>query len=54
MLFSLASCEFLNNLPFDIPGITDKGNGDEEGEGKGDPEHVIPEHGENEIVLIEN
>ena len=23
MLLSLASCELLNNLPFDIPGLTD-------------------------------
>ena len=53
MLFSLASCEILNNLPFDIPGLTDKGN-EGEGDGDGEPEHVIPEHGENELVLIEN
>ena len=55
MLFSLASCDILNNLPFDIPGLTDKDNkGEGEGEGDGEPEHVIPEHGENELVLIEN
>ena len=56
MLFSLASCDILNNLPFDIPGLTDKGNGDEEdkGDGEKDDENVKNEHGENEIVLIEN
>ena len=38
MLLSLASCELLNNLPFDIPGLTDKGNGDGTGDGEGEDE----------------
>ena len=36
MLLSLASCELLNKLPFDIPGLTDKENGDENDEGNGE------------------